>query len=98
VTIQIELKFQFSFEFSARRKQIINYSRIHVSLNSLVYFYCFTVRRNMARFTLANLPKCSVTVCELCKSTYKIIELEAAVISVILRKWKCFYLFLEIVR
>jgi hypothetical protein len=34
----VELKFQFNFEFCIRRKQIINYSRIHVSLCELLYF------------------------------------------------------------
>jgi hypothetical protein len=35
------------------------------------------VRRHVARFTSANLPKPSVTIRELCKPTYKIIILEA---------------------
>jgi hypothetical protein len=75
---------QFSFEFSFRRKEIINYSRVDVSLYRLPHFYCNMVRRNVMRLTSANIPKSSVTIRELCKPTYKIIRLEVAVINVIL--------------
>jgi hypothetical protein len=33
VTIQIDLKFEFNFELCIRRKEIVNYSHVHV------YFY-----------------------------------------------------------
>jgi hypothetical protein len=84
VTIQIELKFQLNFEFSIFRKEITNYSRIHVSLYRLLHIYCYMVRRSVTCFTSANLHTCSVTIRELCKPAYKIIRLEAAVVNVIL--------------
>jgi hypothetical protein len=37
------------------------------------------VRRNVTHFTSENLPKSSVTICEICKPIYKIVRLEATV-------------------
>jgi hypothetical protein len=73
----IELKFQFSFEFSVRRKQIIKYSHI-----SYYIFYYHKFPRNVVRFTSANLPNSSVTISELCKPTYQILRLGAVVIDI----------------
>jgi hypothetical protein len=79
MTIQIELKFELNIHFSIRRKEAINYTRmLRVSLYRQPHFYYYMVRQNMTCFTY------SVTIRELCKPTYKIIRLEAAVINVIL--------------
>jgi hypothetical protein len=48
----------------------------------LLHLYSYMVRRNVARFTSAYLPKSILTVRELCKPTYKIIRLETSVINV----------------
>jgi hypothetical protein len=68
---------------------MISCSRIRVSLYRLLYYYYYLVRRNVARFTSENLRKCSVTIPELCKAACKITRLEASVMNVILRQWKC---------
>jgi hypothetical protein len=72
VTIQNELKSPLNSEFSILRKEMINYSRIHASLYRILHYY-YVVRRNVTHFTSENLPKCSVTIRELCKPAYKII-------------------------
>jgi hypothetical protein len=95
VTIQIELKFQFDFEFCIRRKEIINYSRAHVSLYRLLLFFYYMIRLNVTRLETVKFPQSSVAIRELCKPTYKIIGLYAAVINFILGKWKCFLHFLK---
>jgi hypothetical protein len=43
----------------------MNYSRIHVSLCRLLYFY-YVVRQNVTRDS-ANILKCSVTIREVCE-------------------------------
>jgi hypothetical protein len=77
--MQIELKVQINFAFSIRRKEMINYSGVHVSLYTLLHFYYYMVRGNVTQIypDLGTIP-------ELCKPTYKIVRLEAVVVNVIL--------------
>jgi hypothetical protein len=64
------IKVSIQLEFYIWRKEIINYSRIHISLYRLLYFYYFMLRRNLTRLTSENLPKSSVSIRELYKPTY----------------------------
>jgi hypothetical protein len=45
--IQIELKFQFGFEFFIPRMEIINYSHTHIYLCRQLYFHYYAVYRNV---------------------------------------------------